>query len=47
MAGKVKTVVSLPTDFTGAELVHTTREALAAGLSYTYEERPMTLAAKP
>jgi len=37
--GRLKTVVTLPATFTGAELIHTTREALAAGLRYRYVER--------
>jgi len=37
--GRLKAVVTLPATFTGAELIHTTREALAAGLRYRYVER--------
>jgi len=37
-----KAMVLLPADFTGKELIHTTREALAAGLSYSYELRTET-----
>jgi hypothetical protein len=29
----------LPVSFTGKDLVHTTREALAAGLEYKFEAR--------
>lgn len=36
--GQAEVVVTLPTDFSTGDLVHTTREALAAGLSYKFEE---------
>jgi hypothetical protein len=34
--------IALPPGFTGAELVGLTREALAAGLSYSFEQRTQT-----
>ena len=36
---RVEATVMLPATFTGKDLVHTTREALAAGLEYNYEGR--------
>jgi hypothetical protein len=38
-SGRAEAVVALPVGFSGRNLVHTTREALAAGLSYKFEER--------
>lgn len=36
MKGDSTATVALPADYKGTELIHTTREALAAGLSYHY-----------
>ena len=36
---QLQAVVSLPATFSGTDLLHTTREALAAGLSYRYAEK--------
>lgn len=36
--GRAEATVTIPANFDGRSLVHTTREALAAGLSYRYEE---------
>ncbi len=36
--GRASATVALPATYTGKELVHTTREALAAGLWYEYQE---------
>ncbi len=36
--GRAKATVTIPANFGGRDIVHTTREALAAGLSYSYEE---------
>ena len=36
--GRVSAVVTLPADGTGEDLVHTTREALAAGLTYEFHD---------
>ncbi|WP_157105720.1 hypothetical protein [Sphingomonas sp. TDK1] len=44
--GQAQAVVTLPASYTGEDLVHTTREALVAGLSYRYEERKLTRAAR-
>ena len=38
VGGPATAVVALPSGYSGRELVNTTREALAAGLSYKYEE---------
>jgi hypothetical protein len=38
-AGRAEAEVMLPVSFTGKDLVHTTREALAAGLDYKFEAR--------
>ncbi|WCT73650.1 hypothetical protein PQ455_18900 [Sphingomonas naphthae] len=40
-AGRAQAVVHLPDDFTGRQLINTTREALTAGLSYRVEGRVM------
>jgi hypothetical protein len=37
-SGRAEAVVTLPLGFSGRDLVHTTREALAAGLNYKFEE---------
>lgn len=39
---KAEATVTLPASYKGEDLVHTTREALAAGLWYKYEERRST-----
>ncbi|WP_294330624.1 hypothetical protein [uncultured Sphingomonas sp.] len=36
---KAEATVTLPAGYKGEDVVHTTREALAAGLWYKYEER--------
>jgi len=38
-SGRAEAVVTLPVGFSGQDLVHTTREALAAGLMYEFEGR--------
>lgn len=40
--GQATARVMLPVTHSGADLVHTTREALAAGLSYEYEDKRET-----
>jgi hypothetical protein len=35
--GHVEATLTIPATYTGLELVHTTREALAAGLDYQYD----------
>ncbi len=37
--GQAEATVMLPTAFSGEDAVHATRGALAAGLSYTFEDR--------
>ena len=37
--GRAEAKVTLPASYKGEDLVHTTREALAAGLDYRFEER--------
>lgn len=41
--GRSTATATIPVSHTGTDLVHTTREALAAGLSYKYEDRRSTL----
>jgi hypothetical protein len=38
-AGRAEAEIMLPVSFTGKDLVHTTGEALAAGLEYKFEYR--------
>lgn len=40
--GKAQAKVDLPADFSGQDLIHTTREALAADLSYRFDDRRST-----
>lgn len=37
--GRAEATVTFPVSYKGEDLVHRTREALTAGLSYKYEER--------
>lgn len=37
--GRARATVTLPANYTGEDLVHTTAEALAAGLDYKFESR--------
>lgn len=41
--GRSSATATIPVSYTGTDLVHTTREALAAGLSYKFEDRRSTL----
>jgi len=40
--GRAEATVTIPANFGGNDLVHTTREALAAGLSYRFDEQHST-----
>ncbi len=41
--GRSSATAMIPVAHTGTDLVHTTREALAAGLSYKFEDRRATI----
>lgn len=41
-ANKERVIFEMPATYSGQELVRTTREALAAGLSYAFEQRTGT-----
>ncbi len=40
--GKAQVKIDLPSDYTGQDRIHTGREALAADLSYRFEDRRFT-----